>query len=302
MKITKNFISLFFVTFIIGYYSVLPIKKENPELLKLSDLNTIAETNSEMISTNLTEKTTELETIKEITDADRDDFSRYRIKLLETGKGFHGDEVEAKSGETWQGLFKENDVYVLRPAKIKIRRVYDDIVDYKKKERTGKDVLVDGKNQPLFLLKNAHEAKAGKVTTLYQGLTWKDAFEKGDSEMPFEDMLTTLKKGFSKQFEIGGKKYELKVIEAKNTGNEKLYALTLESGEVKQVIHTMKADENFNIGHLYWVGDLDRDGKPDFYFDLFRHYNLMYRVLYVSSFAHDDELVSIAAYFLTSGC
>jgi hypothetical protein len=64
----------------------------------------------------------------------------------------------------------------------------------------------------------------------------------------------------------------------------------------------MYADANFNLGHLYWVGDLDGDEKPDFYFDLFEHYNVNNRVLYLSSFAHGDELMSTAAYFWTTGC
>ena len=301
MKILKKF-SVFCLAFLTGFVLVATTGKDEIKLSKNSASAEISETNSKKYSVSQTDETAALEVIKEITESDKDDFSRYRIKLLETGEGFHGSEVEAKSGEIWSGLFREKDGYVVRPVKIKIRRVFDEYLDEEKNAKTGKDIIVNGKNQPVFLLKNAGEVKAGKVTTLFQGLTWKDVFEDEDSALPPEEMLTTLKKDFSKQFEMGGKKYDLKVIEAKNFRNEKIFALTLESGNLRQVIHTMKADPNFDLGHLYWVGDLDRDGKPDFYFDLFEHYNVMNRVLYLSSFAQDGELISTAAYFWTTGC
>ena len=68
------------------------------------------------------------------------------IKLLETGEGFHGDEIFAKSGESWLGLFENKHGFFLKRAKVKIRRVYDPVVDgYENavSRKTGKNVSPD---------------------------------------------------------------------------------------------------------------------------------------------------------------
>ncbi len=296
MKITKTFVSIFLATFLVGYASVLTNKQET----KLFELS---ETNSKKISASQVEKIAELEMVEEINGRNDEEKYPFKIKLLVTGSSFHGDEVKAKSGEIWLGLFKENDEYYLRSTKLKVRHVYDEIVDDEdKKAKTGKEVIVDGKNQPIYLLKNANAIREGKITTLFQGLSWKDVFDDKESDIAPDDMLTTLKKNFSRTFEINEKKYKLKTIEAKNEKGERIGALILESDGVRQVLHTANVDDFFDLGHLYWVGDLDRDGKPDFYFDLFEHYNVMNRVLFLSSQAEKGKLLKKVAYFRTTGC
>lgn len=309
MKITKCPIGIFLLTFLIGYVAVLPIKKVDSGLDKPFEPVKFSEGVIKSESFPQDKQKVELETIEEIdawTDEenlpDVENYS-FKMRLLETGKGFHGGEVKAESGEVWLGLFKEKDGYYLRPARLKIRLVYDDIMDYEiKNARTGKDVIVEGKNDPLYLLKNTGKIQKGKITTLFQGLNWADVIKDEESEIPPEDMMTTLKKGFFKTFELHGKKTTLKVIEAKNNESEKVLGLIIESEGVRQILHTVKYDENFNVGHLYWVGDLDKDGKLDFYFDLFEHYNVMNRVFYLSSSAEKGKLIKKVAYFWTSGC
>lgn len=302
MKITKTFVSIFLVAFLIGYGSVLT-KKQETKLFELSDSTELSETISKKISAPQVEKIVELETVEEIDGRIDEEKYPFKIKLLVTGSSFHGDEVKAKSGEIWLGLFKEKEGYYLRPTQLKVRRIYDEIVDDEdKRAKTGKEVIVDGKNQPIYLLKNANTIREGKITTLFQGLSWKDVYDDKESDIAPDDMLTTLKKNFSQKFEIKGKKYELKTIEAKNKKDERIGALILESDGVRQILHTANVDDYFDLGHLYWVGDLDRDGKPDFYFDLFEHYNVMNRVLFLSSQAEKGKLIKKVAYFWTTGC
>ncbi len=57
-----------------------------------------------------------------------------------------------------------------------------------------------------------------------------------------------------------------------------------------------------DLGNLYWVGDLDRDGKPDFFTNLYLNENGDYLNLYLSSRAKKGKLVKKVAVFATSGC
>ena len=160
MKRIKPFISIFFATFLIGYVSV-------PSTNKLSIVNNVEiskETFAQEGKLYLKGEIISYASAKkfagsELLDKDHyEDNSKYEFDLLETGE-FHGDEVEAKSGETWLGFFAENNMTFLRKTKIKVRRVYDSIVDGNPKRKTGKKVSVKGKNKPIFLLKNADSLK-----------------------------------------------------------------------------------------------------------------------------------------------
>jgi hypothetical protein len=108
MKITNTFINIFLVTFLIGFVAVPTMKK-----VKLASVES-ATTIPEKIPTSPTPQKIEQQATDQNVDWQEEDESKLKIKLLETGEGFHGDQVNAKSGETWLGLFKDNDKYILR--------------------------------------------------------------------------------------------------------------------------------------------------------------------------------------------
>jgi hypothetical protein len=60
-------------------------------------------------------------------------------------------------------------------------------------------------------------------------------------------------------------------------------------------------DDNY-LGSLDWAGDLDRDGKPDFYFSLYVHDNVEYQNLFLTSSAKKGKLVKKIAMWFTNGC
>lgn len=221
------------------------------------------------------------EVLEENNDWENEDGSKFIIKILETGEGFHGDEIEAKSGETWLGLFKENDDYCLRSTKIKIRRVRDGVID-EIGEKTGKSVRVNGKHIPIFLVKNAELLKAGKIKTVFYNSSDEDS--------------TSLQNGFVRNYEINNYKYILRVEGEVNSSK-----LTLESGSKKQILFSLDRmrDATWN---LIWVGDLDGDGKLDIYADLPTFYNFSERRLFLSSQPENDKLIKQVAVFHTSGC
>jgi hypothetical protein len=102
---------------------------------------------------------------------------------------------------------------------------------------------------------------------------------------------------------MNGETYTLRVKKGVNKNHESIVALVLESEGKSQTLHSVETygDDGY-IGELNWVGDLDGDKKPDFYFELFINENTGYKNLFLSSPAAKEKLVKKAATFSTSGC
>ena len=303
MNFAKILSGLFIATFLLGTLSYILFYEisENVSLNNISRIENTSQINLD--SQNKTE--TALESIKEDSEIieentdwkDRDE-TKFKIKLLETGDGFHGDDIDAKSGENWLGLFEDKGVFYLQYTKLKIRRVHDPIVDGFDEEeatqKTGKSVEVDKKAKPVFLLKNAAMLKEGEVKSLYH-------YDENAESSIGEDV--SIRKGFVKEFKIGNVVYKVIAKKGKNKGGEDILALVIESEGISQTIHSIKfLEESDYLGSLEMAGDLDSDGKLDFYFDLYFHDNVEYRNLFLSSKAKKGKLVEKVAVFSTTGC
>jgi hypothetical protein len=285
MKITKTSVCVLFVAFVIGYASV------PPPATKQIVPDEISHGVPKVLPVVAAQPPGKPETTRENVDWKEEDDSKLKIKLLETGEGFHGDQVHAKSGETWLGLFKEKDKYYLRRAKLIVRRVHDEIVDDSPNIKTGKSVAVAGAGQAIFLLKNAKMLVAGEVKTVFDSSLQEDSEE--------------LKNGYGKDFEFNGEVYNLRV-ENKISREEYLgkgSKLILSRSGKEQILNYLPEGCNDCFWYLYWGGDLDGDGKLDFYFDLSPHYNVTDRKLFLSSpAAGEEKLVKYVANFFTNGC
>ncbi len=224
--------------------------------------------------------------------------AKFKIRLVEVGEGYHGDEIEVKNGETWLSLSRQNENYFLSSEKVTVRRAFDSIVDDEDTNlETGKSVSISGGAASIFLLKNARQLKEGEVTTLYEHI---DSDETTTVE---EESLFSLKNGFTRTFTLGNEAYTLSVKRGKNKASEDIIALILENGTTKQVLHSYRSFEKDDyIGTLIWVGDIDRDGKPDLYLDLYLHDNAIYKNLFLSAPAEKGKLVKKVAVFTTTGC
>jgi len=243
----------------------------------------------------------------EVFDDDINDPSKFNCQLLETGSAFHADQIKTKNGEKWLGLFNDSGKYSLRSTTVKVKRVADELLHGPTSDQrgklTGKSISVGGKVAPLFLVKNSHRLRQGLITTLFEGQRedWKD-----ESVRP-----TYLDKNFSQSYELAGKVYDLKVSKAKNIRGEPILALLLEGDGKRQLLHTFwtrsegdYGEKNWlgSVGTLYWVGDLDRDNRPDFYLSLYAHETIYAAYLLLSSEADNGKLVKKVAVFSTSGC
>lgn len=298
MKINLVGIVVFFFSFFTGYLlAPVSIPRNQDEI--------VSRTESEVPTVEVA-FATELESLEEMDD-DIEVPDRFTIRLLETGPNFHADQIVAKNGEKWLSLFNERGIYSLRTAALRIKRVPDEVVHGPSSDRkgrlTGKSVAVNKGVNPLFLLKNAHRLREGSVTTLFEGMRedWEN-----ESVKP-----TYLDKNFRQSYKLASKFYELKVIKAKNKRGDPILALMLESDGVKQLLHTFwtRTEGEYgeklwlgSVGTLYWVGDLDRDKKPDFYLSLYAHETIYTAFLLLSSEAEKGKLVKKVAVFETSGC
>jgi hypothetical protein len=234
-----------------------------------------------------------------LADFGEENVSKFKMKLvdvLEHGNSYRKDEVIAKSGENWLGLFEENGKIQLRGAKISVRPESRDDYEY------GVTIKVNSKTAPKFLLKNAGTLKQGEVETLYSSPVSEDAERLGLTTLKLG--LTTLKKEFIQEFRLGERRYIFRVRQGLTKSKAKVLALVLESDNTSQIVaHQPYFEEGDYVGNLLWVGDLDRDGKVDFYMD-FNSYEKgsFSSSLFLSSEAEKGELVKEVAAFGTLGC
>lgn len=210
------------------------------------------------------------------------------IKLLTTGQ-FHGDEVTAKTGERWLGLYRTANGFALVQSTLKVQRVHDQIVDERPSVKTGKSVGVDQSGVPVFLVKGSNLLRPRPVVTL------------------FESSGKTLGNKSVVDFKLGGVDYHLSVVS--DDPHPDGYAfpkgakLLLSSPTMTQVLFPYSDDEMDDPSiYLDWAGDLDADGKLDLYMHLNHHYNVSRAVLLLSSQAGEGQLVRAVADFIAVGC
>lgn len=209
-------------------------------------------------------------------------------RLLETGAVTNTKDIKAKSGETWLGLFNENGRDVLRSTKITIKFERDLDLDWK-------NVSVKEKTNPLFLLKKSKPLKQGEVTTLWREKTQNEVEEWNDN--------ASIRENFFKKFTLGEREYTLRTVKGLSEKQEPILVLLLETENISQVIHIVYFEEGNYVGNLYWVGDLDSDGKLDLFMDFYGYEKGYYNSgLFLSSEAEKGKLVKKLEYFALSAC
>lgn len=210
------------------------------------------------------------------------------LRLLEVGE-FHGEEVQAQTGEKWVGLYISGDKSMLLNYQLTIEAVNDLVVD-EPDQKTGKKVSVDLPLQPIFLV-DAEWLAAGPVRTVFTG-----NYEKSLHQMS----PLTLK--------LDRASYELKVLSSENgekcsdVAMPKNAKLVLTSEDSTQVLYSLEECGNDPAWFLLWAGDLDGDGKLDLYVSVNQHYNVSEKKLFLSSEVEEGRLVEEVAEFVTSGC
>ena len=211
--------------------------------------------------------------------------------MVETGGVFHGDEVSARTGETWLGLYVSKGGSSLVPSVVRVEAAEDPISNEGPGNNTGKVVSVRRKGTPVFLIIGGHALKPGPVVTSHVG-------------------ETKLTDGSNVNVRLAGAEYGLRVLVARRHAIPGVTfddaKLVLSKGALTQVIYDLGGDGRHEAEtadwKLLWAGDLDGDRRLDLYVQLSGHYNIIEHKLFLSSRARRNRLVRELADFSTSGC
>ncbi len=214
------------------------------------------------------------------------------IRLLKTGV-YHGNEVHARHGEKWLGLFKEGEGFELRSVTIAVESVRDELLDEetpnKESLKTGKQISLQNEaSEPIILFKNAPALHAGPVQTSRSSFT------------PFFTANHSIK---TQSLSLNSSNTLLVDTISTPRSTAKQLMLTLIEGDRAQMLNIppLFSNQRINPG-LIWVGDLDGDGYLDFIMDLSHHYNVSRLSLFLSSQATPGNFVKKVAEWITTGC
>lgn len=194
---------------------------------------------------------------------------------------FHGDEIQAKSGEHWFALCRRETAYELRDVTINVEAVPDSLGGDKGGERTGRKVTVQGENTtPILLVKGIDGLRKGPVKSYFEGCFPLLPVRKDD--LTFCDRYFRLGSNENPQLLATGTLLDDMCL--------KDYHLLYNNKEIFKAEYSDVA-----VPELLWAGDLDRDGKTDFLLNLTTKYVTTSWVLFLSSKADSGKDLSAVA-------
>lgn len=210
---------------------------------------------------------------------------------------YHGDEVEARSGESWLGLCPRASGDELVACKLKVATVRDEIVDDEGAPPTGKEVSASCGPAPIFLVPASLALRPGMVRSL-------PVPESLPTDRPLELSLGDAT--------APAARLEIRLLPA--TKEQTPCELVLARGAISQALVSYGSCEpavdrpgGLVIGSdavpaLVWAGDLDGDGEIDLVLDVTEHYNVTAPVLFLSAPAPEGALVKAVAAHFAVGC
>lgn len=201
---------------------------------------------------------------------------------------YHNDECKAQSGQSWLALFPTRDGgFELKSTRVKLTMVNDAIIDEAPDKKTGKQITIPEKQDPLVLLHGIPSLSARKVATCSTNKKEHiDINQKIHLKLGKQQVTLSTTGGLSKE-------------EKEFRTN---YKIILESGGIKQTIVHHKQISSDSAPSLLWAGDLDGDGKIDLIMDATDHYNVRDLTLFLSGKAKPGAIVEKVANHISTGC
>jgi len=240
----------------------------------------------------------EFRDLPNIKDVDSPTLNAELVDTLEYENEYRDGEITAKSGEIWLGLFVGKGKFELRNEKVEV------ILHHKSIDPENGDWLrfkFKRQKNPIFLVRNTNLLNPGPVNSLYHRPSQGEITRRN---LPIKSM----DRGYKESYWLRDEEYTLRVTSGITRDNSEVNVLVLETGDSSQVVtynsYFKDTNTNYNsIGDLLWVGDLDGDGKLDFYISEFGYEKGGFgSSLFLSSAAGKGQLVKLIASFGTSGC
>jgi hypothetical protein len=218
--------------------------------------------------------------------------SGYTTKVLTTGT-FHHDEVWLHADkEKWYGLFKGKTGFYLARTKLRIDKVFDDILD-KEGEKTGWKVETINKDTSIILVGGIDFLKPHRVPKVTLA---KDQIFLGD----------TLRINYLgvdyRIYATGDKRKEENDPEMVEVLNYKLYMAATIKGQIRHSLLVAQPDFNDRMINLIFAGDIDGDNVLDLVIDTSRHYNISSPTMYLSRPAKNGEIIKPVGMHTSVGC
>ena len=227
-----------------------------------------------------------------------DDHSFAYGKLIEMmGDGiFRRSENPARNGQSWLALTaRRNGTYELAKLTASVKLLNS--VSWPGDEKDSR-LSFNTQRRIVFAVRKIKGLKPGPVLALFDK-PMGSLNEEGYSD---DEELST---GYRREFHIGAKSFFLRGSHGVTRYGTKLAVLVIESEGKSQVVkstsHVPSEDRDI-LGSLYWAGDLDGDGKLDFYIDEFNEKGYTNNMLFLSTHDKDGQLVGLAGAFGAAGC
>lgn len=221
-------------------------------------------------------------------------YKRQYEGLLLLARGYHGDEIDSVlRNASWCELYPKEGGYFLDSTEVSFKTIFDGIVDEDSSEMTG--VGVTGKNENGILMAKLAGLEPGEV----EHIELDTNFVMPGTNMFFDFNNVHYRFYATAYYRIPEGRDYIDYI-----ANYKLYLEKDSAGvKTKQLILARPFfGGTYLIGNFLFIGDIDRDGKPDFVLETSNNYNISAPTLYLSGYADEGELVKPVAYHASTGC
>jgi hypothetical protein len=204
------------------------------------------------------------------------------LELLLAGNDYHRTDLPANPAGTWWVLHRPAAEMVLEALQVVVKP-FQTCGDDEPEEQRGRAVSVPAARDPILLARRHPALRAGTVRTAFL-----DDGANGEAERveaPWGDRAVIVRH----------------VAEDPTGDQPGEYRIELSVGDRQFQLHS---DQWHGDGHwrVRWIGDLNRDGWPDFLVDASYKYSVYTTRLYLSGETDGRLEVSEAATFTHSAC
>ena len=213
------------------------------------------------------------------------------VKMLVVGEPLAPSEASHKGGDNWWALVKSDTGFALKKTTVTVQEQEYDAIN-EAGDTTGVKVESDLKESVLILIQGLPNPSPGPVEHIdlgkqgyfYPGYEFLFAFPR-KSKHQTEWFIYATGSVVSENDSLVLNNYTL-VLRKKGFRIDDTHQILTQYS-----MHTREANKNSPI---IWIGDLDRDGQPDFLLNLAPTYITSEISLYLSSMAKEGELVGLA--------